>query len=70
MGDCAWIASGRAEGFVASLRERSGRMRGAKGNNMLTIIKIAVAALIMFGVLSPSFTPKGEDAACSCKADA
>jgi hypothetical protein len=37
---------------------------------MLTLIKIAVAAAIAFGVLSPSFTPKGEDAACSCKADA
>jgi hypothetical protein len=64
------MRAGRAEGLVASLARASGRMRGAKRENaMLTIIKIAVAALITFGVLNPSFTPRAEDAKCSCKAD-
>jgi hypothetical protein len=35
---------------------------------MMTLLKIAVAALITFGVLNPSFTPKADDANCSCKA--
>lgn len=37
---------------------------------MLTLLKIGVAALIGFGVLNPSFTPKADDAKCTCKADA
>jgi hypothetical protein len=43
---------------------------GAKRENaMLTIIKIAMAALITFGVLNPSFAPHADDAKCSCKAN-
>jgi hypothetical protein len=37
---------------------------------MLIIIKIAAAALLAYGVLEPSFTPKAQDAACRCRADA
>jgi hypothetical protein len=37
---------------------------------MLTVLKIAVAGLIAFAVLNPSFTPRADDAKCSCKADA
>jgi hypothetical protein len=36
---------------------------------MLTILKIAVAAAVAFGVLSPSFTPKADNANCSCHAN-
>jgi hypothetical protein len=36
---------------------------------MLTLIKIAAAALIAFGVLSPSFAPKGDNASCNCSAN-
>jgi hypothetical protein len=35
----------------------------------MLILKIAVAALISIGVLSPSIAPKGEKASCTCKAD-
>lgn len=35
---------------------------------MVTLLKIAVAGLIVFGVLSPSFTPKAENANCNCHA--
>jgi len=41
---------------------------GDKG--MLTILKIAAAAIIGLAVLNPSFGPRAEDASCSCKADA
>jgi hypothetical protein len=64
------MASGRAEGFGSFAQGAKRQDAGAIGNHMLTIIKIAVAALITFGVLSPSFAPKADDAACSCKADA
>jgi len=37
---------------------------------MMIVLKIAAAALIGFGLLQPSFSPKAEDASCSCKADA
>jgi hypothetical protein len=37
---------------------------------MLTILKIAAAALICFAMLNPTLAPKAEDAGCSCKAHA
>jgi hypothetical protein len=37
---------------------------------MLTILKIVAALVIGYAVLNPTFSPKAEDASCSCKADA
>jgi hypothetical protein len=37
---------------------------------MIAILKIAVAAAIAFGVLSPSFSPKADNASCNCNANA
>jgi hypothetical protein len=36
---------------------------------MLTILKIAAAALITIGVLNPSFAPKADSANCNCHAN-
>jgi hypothetical protein len=56
--------------FAPGEGKAAGCRRQGKKIVMMTLIKIAVAALITFGVLNPSFTPRGEDAKCSCKADA
>ena len=37
---------------------------------MLTIIKVAIALAIGYVALNPTFSPKAEDASCSCKAEA
>jgi hypothetical protein len=61
---------GRAEGFVASPREAGGRMPGPfRVKPMMTLLKIAAAALITIGVLNPSFTPKADHANCNCHAN-
>jgi hypothetical protein len=36
---------------------------------MMTLLKIAAAALITIGVLNPSFTPKADHANCNCHAN-
>jgi hypothetical protein len=61
---------GRAESFNSFAQGGKRQDAGAKGKKiMLTILKVAVAGLIAFGVLSPSFTPKADNAKCTCKAD-
>lgn len=35
---------------------------------MLTLLKIAAAALITIGVLNPSISPKADSASCNCHA--
>lgn len=37
---------------------------------MLHIIKILAVIAIGYAVINPTFSPKAEDASCSCKADA
>lgn len=62
---------GRAEGLSSFTPGGKRQDAGAiQGKTMLTLLKIAVAAAIGFAVLNPSFTPKADDAKCSCKADA
>jgi hypothetical protein len=36
---------------------------------MITLLKIAVAGLIAFAALNPSFTPKADNASCNCSAN-
>lgn len=40
-----------------------------RNNVMINLIKIVAVLAIGYAVLNPTFTPKAEDAKCSCKAN-
>ncbi len=45
-------------------------MPANNGKSMMTLLKIGAAALIAYGLLNPSFAPKGDTAKCDCHAKA